>query len=446
MIARALVTSLVLSLAAAPAGRRFTRAFEVAAAGEVVATVRAGCARCAWGASGREAVALRLSVDGRYSQHLLLARGEAPAEYRVTLGELAAGRHRLTIDRDRTLSAPGAGPASIEAVDVTILVRAQGVDYAAQSRAPILHARPNTLGRFTDLPLVMWYEIVPTSRGRQFRYSVIFSNEDGGTATDRLMATWGRTTDIEFVYGVELDDNDRVLAEEFQGPGHEVPPFTGRHEAGHPLLWVSTDNNMVSQSGRTRVRYAPAPDRVDLTGVSREAVMDAHPWLYAVMAQELGREGKIADMAPPGRGTVPDPRRFVYVEACGEVGTAALAFAVGVRRARPVSDGDARPTDDWIPSDRGMPRYRIVRDGCFRAAIPLPAGVEARDVRALRVIAFERAPAEGAPPAPPDPLRVTRINKMFMLDEQFMPGPSMLHWQGPATLRAGGPPLEIPVP
>src|SRR5438093_1509493 len=110
----------------------------------------------------------------------------------------------------------------------------------------------------TDLPLVAWYEIVPTPRGRQFRYSVIFSNEDGGTATDRLMATWGRTTDIEFVYGVEVGGDGRILAEQFQGPGHEVPPFKGRHEARHPLLGVSTDNNMVSESGPTRVRYAPA--------------------------------------------------------------------------------------------------------------------------------------------------------------------------------------------
>src|SRR5207247_10557863 len=110
-------------------------------------------------------------------------------------------------------------------------------EFIALSRAPILHARANTVGRFTDLPVVMWYEVVPTSRGRQFRYSVIFTNEDGGTATDRLMATWGRTTDIEFVYGVELDAHDAVIAEEFQGPGHEVPPFKGQHEAKHPLLW-----------------------------------------------------------------------------------------------------------------------------------------------------------------------------------------------------------------
>src|SRR5205085_3038211 len=131
--------------------------------------------------------------------------------------------------------------------------------YEAVAHAPILYARPNTIGRFTDVPLLMWYESSATARGRQHRYSVIFSNEDGGTATDRLMATWGRTTDIEFVYGIEVDATGRVLAEEFQGPGHEVPAFKGRHEARHPLLWVSTDNNMVSESGTTAVRYSLAP-------------------------------------------------------------------------------------------------------------------------------------------------------------------------------------------
>jgi hypothetical protein len=427
-----LVMALIARLAASPATDTFSRGFEVAAAGEAVAIVRAGCVACAWGETGREAAALRVFVDGKYSQHILLARGEAPSDYRITLGAMASGRHRLTIDRDPALSAGGAGPATIDVPDISVLAGG-GDEATAQSMAPILHARANTVGRFTDLPLVMWYEIVPTPRGRRFRYSVIFSNEDGGTATDRLMATWGRTTDIEFVYGVEIDGDGRILAEEFQGPGHEVPAFTGRHEARHPLLWVSTDNNMVSESGSTSVRYAPAPARFDLTGTSREAVMDAHPWLYGIAAGEMQREGKIVDEAPPGHNTIPDERRFVYVEACAEVGNAALALAVGVG-------------DNWIASDRGLRQYRIVRDGCFRAAIPLPAGTRPRDVRALRVQAFERATADGVPPTPPGPVRVTRINKVFMLDERFVPGPSILLWQGTATIRAGGPPLEIPIP
>ena len=429
----ALVTSLLASAVAAPQSDRYAREFVAAAPGEAIAVVVAGCAGCDWGETGREAAALRVMVDGKYSQHILLARGEAASEYRLSLGTLAAGRHRLTVERDATLSAAGAGPATIDVQDVLIVPHDASDDALAMSMAPILYARPDTVGKFTDLPLFMWYEVVPTARGRQFRYSVIFSNEDGGTPTDRLMATWGRTTDIEFVYGVELDQTQRVLAEEFQGPGHEVPPFKGRHEARHPLQWVSTENNMVSESGSTRVRYAPAPGKFDLAGVSREAVMDAQPWLYAVMAKELAREGKIVADAPPGNKQIDDPRRFVYVEACGEVGTAALAFAIGV--------GDA-----WIRSDRGMRQYRIVRDGCFRAAIPLPARTRAADIHGIRALAYDRPPAEGKPPVPPTPVRLTSINKLFLLDEQFVPGPTLLTWRGTELIQAGAAPFEVKIP
>src|SRR5204862_5633895 len=171
---------------------------------------------------------------------------------------------------------------------------------------------------------------------------------------------WGRTTDIEFVYGVELDAAGRVVAEQFQGAGHEMPAFGGRRDARHPLLWIATDNNMVSDRGTTTVRYAPAPEHFELTDVSREAVMDAHPWSYALAGQEMQREGKIAADAPPGSGKIVDPRRFVYVEACTELDNAAVAFAV-------------RATDDsgvprWYDSDRGLPDFRIVRTGCFRGA------------------------------------------------------------------------------
>jgi hypothetical protein len=428
-----LIASLVAPLIPAAGSDRFTRSFAIDRPGEVRAVVRAGCARCDWGATGREAVALRVSVDGKYSQHLLLARGETPADYLITLGSFAAGPHRLAIERDARLSAAGAGRASIEVPTIDAIAQGTSDDFIAQSMAPILYARPNTVGRFTDLPLFMWYEVASTPRGRQFRYSVIFSNEDGGTPTDRLMATWGRTTDIEFVYGVELDRQDRVVAEEFQGPNHDVPPFKGEHEARHPLQWVSTDNNMVSESGATQVRYAPAPVRFDLRDVSRETVMDAHPWLYAVMAKELAREGKIVANAPPGHGTIPDPRRFVYIEACGEVGSAALAFAVKVR-------------DQWIASDRGVEKYRVARDGCARAAIPLPDGVRAADLRAIRALAYARPPSDGKAPEPPTPVHLTRISNVFMLDDRYVPGATLFRWSGDATIRAGGAPFEAPIP
>ena len=58
----------------------------VESASEIAVTVRAACVACAWGVAGREAAALRVLVNGKYSQHILLYRGEAPADYRISLG------------------------------------------------------------------------------------------------------------------------------------------------------------------------------------------------------------------------------------------------------------------------------------------------------------------------------------------------------------------------
>ena len=320
------------------------------------------------------------------------------------------GRYRLTIERDPALSAQAAGRVSIDIPRIDYLAKGKSSDYTAQSMAPILYARANTVGAFTDVPMLMWYEMETTSRGWRLRYSVVFSNEDGGTATDRLMATWGRTTDIEYVYGVEVDEHDQILAEEFQGPGHEVPPFTGRHEGGHPLLWVSTDNNMVSESGTTQVRYAPAVERFDLANQSREVVMDRHAWTYTVAAQEMTREGKIVADAPAGSGKVPDLRRYVHVEACTELENAAVAFSI---RA-----ADSTGAPRWYDSDRGLSEFRIVRSGCFRGAVPLPAS--AGRPEAVRFRAFSRA-QRGAAPASSSVV-LTRVNTVFTLDERYQPG------------------------
>jgi hypothetical protein len=411
----------------APAGTdSLSRFLYIESPSEVLVTVRAACAGCSWLESGREAAALRVLLNGKYSQHILLVRGETPSEYRISLGTQTPGRHRLTIERDPALSASRAGRMSIDIPKVDYIVKGRSTDFTAQSMAPILYARPNTVGRFTDVPLLMWYEMVPTSRGWQFRYSVIFSNEDGGTATDRLMATWGRTTDIEFVYGVEVDEQDRVLAEEFQGPGHEVPAFKGRHEGTHPLLWVSTDNNMVSESGSTAVRYALAAERFDLTDQSREVVMDRHSWTYTVTAQEMIREGKIADDAAPGSGKIPDLRRYVHVEACTQLENAAVAFSV---RA-----ADASGTPRWFDSDRGVSEFRIVRADCFRGAVPLPVNTGRPD--AVRFRAYSRPQKDREPAA--GSVTLTRVNTVFTLDDHYQPGPSMFSWRGSVPLALDG--------
>lgn len=431
-----------LAVASGPPALR-EEGFALEAPSEVVASVTAGCAGCSWGARGREAAVLLLELDGRYSQDVVLTRGEAPAEYRVLLGPLAAGPHRLRLTRDERASARGAGAVTIAGLAVHPLA-AGDPEAEAQARAPYLYERPGTLRRFSDLPVLAWYEAEPTPRGRRLRYSIVFTNEDGGTPVDRLMATWGRTTDVEFVYAVELDGAGAVVAETFQGDGHELVPFTGRHLGGHPLLWVVTTNNMVGEKGRTSVRFAPSPRSAELARRSREAVMDDAPWTYRVSSEELRREGKVAAGARPGSERIPDPRRFAYLEACAPVTDATLAFDVAVA----TEDGV-----QWRASDEGGERFRVRREphnfpnGCFQAAVALPEGVGAAEIRSIRVRACTRAPSEGEARLPPGTgrARLESVIRLFMLDANDEPGRNLLTWTGEVALVGEGPAFEIPV-
>jgi hypothetical protein len=411
---------------------------------EVVATLSAGCTGCSWAAPGREAAVLVLEIDGRYSQHIVLVRGEKPAEYSVFLGRLPAGSHRLCVKRDARSSSKGAGAAIVESVTLRI-VAPSDPDHAAVAHAPFIYARPGTLAGKSDMPLLTWYETDETPRGRRIRYSVVFTNEDGGTPVDRLMATWGRTTDVEFVYAVELDAEGRVLASTYQAKGHKLLPFPGRHEGAHPLLWVVTDNNMVGDRGKTKARFAPAPRPADLTGRTREAVMDDQPWTYRVSSEEIRRERRVSEAAAPGSKMIPDPSRFVFLEACAPGENVTLTFAVGV----------ATPTDDdrlaWYASDAGGPHFRIARDphnfpnGCFQSAVAVPGGTEAQAIRALRVQAYTRPPGKDEEPLPPGTgrARLLRVNRLFMLDANDEPGENLLSWTGDLPLVGEGPPAEL---
>ncbi|MEO5898012.1 MAG: hypothetical protein ABIS06_20180 [Vicinamibacterales bacterium] len=411
--------------------------FTLASEGEVVATISAGCGACDWAIAGQEAVVARISVDSIYSQHLIITRGEAPAPYRVMLGSLTAGEHRLTIERDTERSSKSAGALKIKTVDVRAYAKGSP-EQEWLAHAPFLYARPGTVERFSDVPLLMWVERAPAP-AQGFRYSVIFTHEDGGTPTDRLMATWGRTTDIEFVIGRERAP-DGTEREEIQAKDHEILPFKGKRFGSHPLLWVATDNNMVADSGPDTIRFAPAPELISLDNVSREVVMDRNAWTFAVMAAELRREGRIDPAGQPGSAKIPDPRRFAYLEACAQLEQATLAFDVGVSKA----DG----TIEWYQTDRGDARFRIARNGCVRVAVPVAEGVTGANLAGVRIRAFTRPRRDGEPVLPPGTgrVRLSRLNGVFMLDGNYRPGTPRLHWTGTIAARGEAAPVPVPVP
>src|SRR5262249_30055135 len=150
---------------------------------------------------------------------------------------------------------------------------------------------------------------------------------------------------------------------------------------------------------------------------------------YRVTSQEMAREGKIAENAAAGSGKIPDPRQFVFVEACSELEGAALAFGVRV-----MTPGGPR----WIDSHRDRDQFRIIRSGCFRGAIPLPR--DAGSVDGIRFRAWRQTDTDVAQPH----VRVTRVNRIFRLGDDLLPQPLPFEWKGSLSLPLDGTPAALP--
>lgn len=419
--------------ASQPATPLAAETFVLAEDGEVGCEIKARSVGASWRRRGAEAAALLIKVDGVYNQDLLLWAGDEPFTYRVTLGRLAAGRHVVSAELNPARSAAGARHALVTLLRPVplLLLSSQNVDKAmraedalAQAYSPILFARANTIDRFTDVPLLMYYEVerpqTNSPNDLLIRYTVIFSHEDGGTPTGALMARWGRATDIEWVYELRVRDG-RVVGETYQGVEHATRRFTGERTRGnHPLLAVASDNNNFSDLACSAVRYAPLPFRARLDRASRESVMDSEPWTYRLMAEELDREKRINNNST-SINSIGDPREYLYIEAYGEQKGAALAFDVRI-------NGD----EEVYRSDLNDARLRIDRSGYFRTAVRLPA------TAATTAVSTITARCESTTqPVDERACGRTELIKAFMLDRDYKPRPLQLPEQTARTLLPG---------
>ncbi len=291
--------------------------------------------------------ALDIAVDGEVRTTVLMfGKVGHPGAYTALLHALPAGKHSVVAQP----SPYWAWPAAAAAPALTVAAAPQSIVIA---RAPALWVRADTIGTATDLPLLMYAEDMRVNGTGVLRYSVIFSNEDGGTATPALLARWGRTTDIEMMYEEEWRDG-RMMTARYQAPDHKVIGYQGAREGEHTSFVDATLNNVFLDRGRTAVRVTMVPLLVDLESATRESVMDKQPWTYRRMAAELVEEGKSAVYG--------DVRDYLYVDAKLTLEEAAVAAA-------------AKGTDGiWRSSDRGLKELAVDRNGWVRIAIPASAG------------------------------------------------------------------------
>jgi hypothetical protein len=406
-----------IALAAACGESRFP--FSTTQRAEVVAVLEMSSPGADWATRGSEAAVVDLSVDGKENQQVILFAGAARYEYRLALGLLAPGEHEVTVQRNAKFSAAG---AQFEAHRLRIEEIAAGhPEQDVYAAAPVLFARLNTLGKFSDIPLLLYCERLKDTTGEALQYTVIFSNEDGGTSTRTLMARWGRSTDIEYVYRRSTATGRAIV----QAPGHKEVEFTGDHDGSHPLLMPVTDNNMIAGAKDSPLRFRLAPILVDLSRASRETVMDRYPVTYAVMAKELEREGKLRPFGVAAGEKISDPRNYLFVDYSATLTDAAITVTVRT------SDGKL------FASDLGRGDIAIARSEYVRTTVELPPGTTPDKISGISFECRVVPPPKGEPPAHSGQCVLGNVSKMFFLAKDYTPGKTLWSTNEPVTMAAG---------
>ena len=403
--------------------RAETFAFSVAKPAEVVAEMEMSSPGSDWAKPGREAALADIVLDGGGMQNVMLYAGAQRHTYAAFLGTVQPGAHQLRIERNSKYSARESG-LEIGGVRFRQVVP-DDPEWTTLAHAPILYARADTIGQFTDIPLIAYCERL-TDDGRPYlQYTVIFSNEDGGTSTRALMARWGRTTDIEYIYRAWLDTRGGgVERATIQAKDHKEVEFRGRREGSHPVLIPSTRNNMVSDRGVSPVRYQLPPVLVDLARHSREEIMDERPFAYRVMSQELAREQKLRPFGTVDGEKISDPRNYLYIEAKVTNRDSALAALVRLR-------GETV----WRSSSLGRADYAISRDGWFRTTVELPPGTTAQQIGE---IGYECIVKPAQPELHAGVCRLEAVSKIFLLMmPDYRPGPSLWSLSEPRDIPSG---------
>lgn len=379
---------------------------------EIGLFVKASVRGASWQKKGAEAAVLTVFVDGKYNQDAVLFVGAKVFEYQMLLGKYRAGEHKITIVLNEERSAPNARSVRIHtafsAVFENLIARAKTTDrsipaYIAMINAPIIYLRPNTIDKFSDIPLLTFYEIFDEPENiKKIRYTTIFTNEDGGTQSAALMARWGRMTDIEWIYEIRMRENGEILSEIYQGANHETKNFSGKRFGSHPLIFDATDNNNFADRGCSVLRVSPILVAVNLSDASRETVMDAFPWTYQIMAQEAFREGRV-NSNKLDANTIADPRDYLYAEIYMEAENAAIAL-----------ESETNGGEKFL-SDAGVAALRVSRHGYMRIALHLPPKTNSEFPTSITVACYPISNQTGGA------CQNLRVVKLVRLDRNYLP-------------------------
>ena len=360
-----------------------------------------------WAIPESESAVLTIYIDSTYSfqnQDIVLFKGDELFVYKVSLGIIDSGSHTIEVYFNGDKSPPGAQFVYLDDFSL-IPIALNSRDYDVFRFSPVLYGRDlvsEDESVHTDVPLLMWHEVDTVESDKWIEYSMIWSNEDGGTNSISLMSRWGRTTDIEWIYKVKIDPGGNVLEEYFQGPGHSTSYFQGNRINDHPVLKTVTINNMVSDEGESDYKFFLSPEKSKQEIHSREILMDDDPWTYEIMALEMIAEGKYESPADPISPAVSDARNYLYLEFNTQMAGNGIRLTFAAK---------LKNDPFWYYSDHGLSSIGAVNAGGWRrSTIELWEGTTLDDLDSLQILGS----ASGS-----FSIAFEELSKVFLLDEDF---------------------------
>jgi hypothetical protein len=366
--------------------------FAVAEPGEAWAALTLSAPAASW--LRAETAVVTLAVDGRDHQEIILAAGDEQVEYPRFLGRLSSGPHVIRLETHPGLSSPVIREVAVAGLRTGCIGDDDPCTHLWR-HAPVLHYRAldGPLDSLTtDTPLLLFSRTHVHDDLMSVEYHAVFSHEDAGTDLTGLLARWGHTVDIEWVFRVTMDGAGGVVSEEIQGRDHVAQRYRGgRAFGGHPTLQVATRNGTVGDRAICPYRTALAPVCTQPAGEPREGVLQQFPWVYRVSAMEVLRQVPLEMPPMPDSHAPGDLRTYLFLqwkrlrgpviplEACVHVGGRWYTSAWG-REDLAFDDPDAESTAVKMP--RGTTESEV-SGIALRAVRPIREPVELALVRAF---------------------------------------------------------------
>ena len=356
-----------------------------------------------WEEENNESAIMSLFINGEHNQDIVIYNGDVNHVYKQAIGYLYEGEHTIELFFDYNKSSLNAFIVHLDSIDL-IDSNLIDVDLDVIKYSPILFGRDIFAwneSNHTDIPLLLFHSISYENGNKIITYSIIFSNEDSrvGIGLSDMMLSWGRTTDIEWVYQITLNNNGEIINEIFQGAGHTPTPFNGQKYGTHPYLINATANCNFSDVGTSEYKFFLNPTYIIEPNHTREYLMDENPWTYKIMGQELINENKYEEIQDPKHWELSDIRNYIYIEYTGNSSTYAES-SIKVYLYNDCYKYSNNHNDEDISFN--------FSNGVQRTAIELP---EAYDINELQKLIFS---TEGL-------YQLNDIISIFYLSENYEP-------------------------